>query len=68
MDLELELTEYMKRDLYFAGVKSFNFDLYVSGVQPVNCDIVESPYQVGTEADRLWKRGWACAQREAEQA
>lgn len=52
----MELTNYMKRDLYFAGFKAFN-----RGES-------DSPYQAGTEADQLWRDGWASAQCEASEA
>jgi len=52
--MTIELTNYMKRDLYQQGFKAFNKGIQSSGFTT-------------PEWDELWMKGWECAKAEAEQ-
>lgn len=52
--MAIELTNYMKRDLYQLGFKAFYDGIQSSGFTTPECDA-------------LWKKGRECAKAEAEQ-
>jgi hypothetical protein len=52
--MAIELTNYMKRELYLQGFKDFAEGIQSSGFTT-------------PEWDALWRKGWECAKAEAEQ-